>query len=807
MRLHSLRLQHFRQHADTSIEFGDGLTGIVGANGAGKSTILEAIAWALYGAPAARGKKDSIRSMRAPARASVKVELEFELAGVRYRVVRGLTNAEVFINGSVTPAANSISGVAELLRAKLGMSLDEFFNTYFTGQKELSVMAAMGPTERGQFLSKLLGYERLRVAQELARERKRSIVAEATGMSAGMQDEAVIRQGVVDTTERFALAEIAMHEAASRRASAVDALGAVTPRWIAVQAERRALDTALADYRAADTECFTQRGNLERIDREMAEIAPHRAALDGVLSGIRVLAGTRADLEAMDALAKEEGRRQTLAEHRRDLTNDIVLLDERRVKLEVAPGLERETLADISHWRAIHDAAVEVRDKVHAEWVAARQQCEAELRQVNTGVEKLTKQRQLLAETGAAGHCPTCTQVLGDTFATVFASIDEQLVDRREAQTTLNFELGRLGTGSAEETRPAREELTAAYDAMAKAELRLQRIRAGMQELATLQTTLGEKRVELQSVVMSIQELPTGYSVERHMALQADVVQLQANEIRAAKLSGIVEREGQLRADRDRASALVGSTEARLAGLAEKIAGQEAIEAEFASLKAAYDAAAAERSSADVNAATTSVRCDNAAVSLADAMKALAEFNRTADRLAALNRDRRLHEDVDRAFSELRTDLNLQLRPEISVRASELLAELTDGRYSEAELDENYTLVLVEDNKPKSVISGGEEDLANLVLRLVISQMIAERAGQPLSLLILDEVFGSLDEARRQNVVALLRRLHDRFEQVIVITHTDSVRDDLDHTITVTYDDASASAVASQDVSAERLVA
>ena len=80
MRLNRLRLLNFRQHADTEIEFDSGLTGIIGPNGAGKSTILEAIAWALYGGDTARGGKDSIRFSRAAPRASVRVELDFELA-------------------------------------------------------------------------------------------------------------------------------------------------------------------------------------------------------------------------------------------------------------------------------------------------------------------------------------------------------------------------------------------------------------------------------------------------------------------------------------------------------------------------------------------------------------------------------------------------------------------------------------------------------------------------------------------------------------------------------------------------------
>ena len=66
-------------------------------------------------------------------------------------------------------------------------------------------------------------------------------------------------------------------------------------------------------------------------------------------------------------------------------------------------------------------------------------------------------------------------------------------------------------------------------------------------------------------------------------------------------------------------------------------------------------------------------------------------------------------------------------------------------------------------------------------------------------MLILDEVFGSLDESRRHNVLDLLRRLNDRFEQVILITHIESVREGLDRVITVRYDQETGSAVVEQD--------
>src|SRR5438477_4334402 len=184
MRLQRIRLCNFRQHLDTEIHFHAGLTGILGPNGSGKSTILEAIAWALYGNPAARGTRDSIRSYRAPARASVSVELDFELGGHRYGVRRGLTNAELYLDGGTAPIATSLTTVSDVIRRRLGMTHDEFFHTYFTGQKDLSVMAQLAPADRARFLSRVLGYERLSSAQSLVRDRRKTLVAEVTGLRA-----------------------------------------------------------------------------------------------------------------------------------------------------------------------------------------------------------------------------------------------------------------------------------------------------------------------------------------------------------------------------------------------------------------------------------------------------------------------------------------------------------------------------------------------------------------------------------------------------------------------------------------------
>jgi exonuclease SbcC len=179
----------------------------------------------------------------------------------------------------------------------------------------------------------------------------------------------------------------------------------------------------------------------------------------------------------------------------------------------------------------------------------------------------------------------------------------------------------------------------------------------------------------------------------------------------------------------------------------------------------------------------------------------IAKFTERQMEVERLRRDVRLCDECDRMVTEFRKYVNSSIRPRMAELASEYLADLTDGRYTAVELAEDFTPTVVEDGEAKSVISGGEQDILNLCMRVSLSHMLAERAGQHFSLLILDEVFGSLDEGRRGNVLALLEKLRNRFEQILIITHLDDVKDGVQHLIQVEYDEVSGSAfVRSEDV-------
>jgi exonuclease SbcC len=797
VKLHRVQLQNFRQHADSVITFDTGLTGILGTNGSGKTTVLEAIAWALYGNSATRGTRDSIRFSRAAPRSPVRVELDFELAGHRYRIVRRLTDAELYLDGAEQPIANSITGVNELLQRRLGMSRSEFFNTYFTGQKELNVMAAMGPSERAQFLSRVLGYEKLRTAQTLVRDRRRLIAAEAAGLRAGMPDAEAVARLLADSEHRLAVARQAAAAADRARREREATLAELTPRWERAQKERDCLQELLGELRVAETEEAALAREADRVSRELAAVAAARTELEALATELKPLGEVAEEFQRYERLAREEGRRQTLVETERLLLDELTRLRERRARIFNAPVMEEEATIAVEAKRKELEESLGRLEARRTEWVRDRQEAETKRDALRRQYAELKAQRDRIVDLGEDGACPVCTRPLDQHFRGVLEHFDDQLETIAVDGKFYNTRLDQLEEMPEEvkELDEARRALTAEVGTL---ERRLAKVQAAVQELTQLTKDIGSKEQRHEAVRRDLGAIPPGYDGARHAALRREVERLVPLNERATRLSAQIDRESQLDHDRQRVSESLGTLRDRLASLRERTRTIAFSESEFATLRAAYETAAAEARAADVAAATAQGDANAARLALDSAERSRRELERVQARLDGLQVDRRLHDELDRAYSDLRTDLNFQLRPELSELASAFLHDLTDARYSELELDDNYNVLVLEDGIPKPVISGGEEDLANLVLRLAISQMIAERAGQQFSLLVLDEVFGSLDESRRNNVVELLRRLQDRFEQVILITHIESVREGLDQIINVRYDEETGASVVTQ---------
>ncbi len=332
-----------------------------------------------------------------------------------------------------------------------------------------------------------------------------------------------------------------------------------------------------------------------------------------------------------------------------------------------------------------------------------------------------------------------------------------------------------------------------------RASARAGELRAQGEERQRAATELDTARRRAADLARQLRARPTGYDTARHDALRAELAKLEPVALEAAALEERARRAEHLVKEAEQAEQQLSASERRVRELSEAVRDEGFSEAGYKQAKDRFDRAVGALREAELAVVEARGDLSRAEDDVREAQRRESERAERERQIATLRARQRLHNELDRAFSDLRGELNARMRPEIAELASGFLADLTDGRYEELDLTEDYTVTVLEGGVPKPVISGGEEDLANLVLRLAISQMIAERAGQPLSLLVLDEIFGSLDESRRQHVVGLLRRLADRFPQVILITHIEQVREGLDRVIRVDFDPARGTSVVRDD--------
>ena len=786
MQINRLHLRNFRQHEDTELEFGAGLTGIVGPNGAGKTTILEAIAWAMYGMPAARGSRDTIRRRGAAPRDRVEVEMDFALGPHHYRLVRSLNSAQLYQDGDVSPIANSLGSVTERVTRILGMSREEFFNTYFTGQKELAVMAAMSAPERAQFLSRVLGYDRIRAAQERLKEKRSALRARLDALRASLGDPAELEAGEVRARERRAAATAAENATAEAWAGVERRLAELRPRAERLQQLRDAALRLDAETRVADHEVATAEARVGQLEKQRAEAEAAGIRLAEVATHLGPLPALREEGAALDALAEAHARRKGLVAQLTDVHKHLASVQERVGRLPTAVSVEAARLK-AQELRALLTVVALDAENARSAWVRDAQDARTRRQGLLDHYQELRDQRHRLEHAGPEGDCPTCTRPLGAEYGNVIGLLDRQM---EEVVSNGNYYKQRIE--QLQNEPPELEEVdrrrVALERELSEATSELGRLEAQFQEAVPL----GEERKRLLGRVRELEtaigtELPS-YDEQRHREVQAGIRALEPLALEAERLRVIGERAAGIReelaaATRERTGAMERATALRTK-LAELAYSEEA----HREAQAAATAAERSRREAEVALARAKGESGAAAEAVQAAERRRQEWKVREQEATTTARDLALHQELDRALSDLRGELNAALRPDLSDLASSFLRDLTNGRYTELELNEDYGTILLDDGDPKAVISGGEEDVANLALRLAISQMIAERAGQPLSLLVLDEIFGSLDDDRRTAVVDLLRSLADRFPQVILITHIDSVRDGFDRVIRVGLD-------------------
>ena len=141
-------------------------------------------------------------------------------------------------------------------------------------------------------------------------------------------------------------------------------------------------------------------------------------------------------------------------------------------------------------------------------------------------------------------------------------------------------------------------------------------------------------------------------------------------------------------------------------------------------------------------------------------------------------------------LNQFKNYLISKIGPLLSHYASHFFSTFTNGKYKDIEIDENYNIWIYDRGEKFELdrFSGGEKDLANLSLRLAISQLIAQRADVSLNFIALDEIFGSQDRERRKNVLNALAELKKQFKQILLITHIEEIKDSMEYILKV-YED------------------
>jgi exonuclease SbcC len=787
----------------TTVDFTDAdYFALVGPTGSGKSTVLDAICFALYGTVPRWGGTRGIGNALAPSANEARVRLVFESAGDRYvatRVVRRDGRGNVKTAGAglqlmppgfdvtkldtgmdLEDLGDVLAGTpAEMDDAVLhavGLPYEQFTSCVVLPQGQFADFLHAKPATRQQILVNLLG---LHVYEE--------VQAKATGRATSAEDKlTVVDQGLAglaDATDE-----------------AVEAAEAHVGRMRELAAAVEAAIPGLRSARTAESDATTAR---DLIDSELRQLASVRtpegsAEIAGATAAARVRAA-----EAADAV---RGAEETEEKVRGELAaagdaGSLSLLLDRHVELERLLGQAEwfageVQVAEVEHTDAV--AAAELAQSTHL----GSQQLLEQARLDYTEAQRHDRAAALRVHLVAGEPCPVCEQ----TVATLPAMPEGSALGAAE-------EAGKAARATAEQA----EQVWKQRDAVArKLESNLERKRAQQEHhlsrLAEVRAAVADspgaealksRLAELTRLQKLLDQAGAAVRTAREGQRRAQAAVVQAEERQRTawrqfdRLRDEVARFGPPPADRDDLAAawqtLVGwardrgaerSAERDRANAALDDAHRAKVGA-FAAVEALFTAAGVTSPAADESelirgAAVAAERSEAAWRRLSDRReqaRELSEQRMTLQREGRVARALAGHlraNNFERWLLEEALDL-------LVAGASRILRELTGGQYDLMHDKGEFYVIDHHDaglRRAVRTLSGGETFQASLSLALALSEQLAGMSTTAASLesIVLDEGFGTLDAATLDVVAATLENLAARGDRMVgVVTHVNAL--------------------------------
>jgi len=749
-----LILQGFRSH-ETAIEISfehRNLIAIVGPTGAGKSSILDGICYALYAKTPheQRSTKKLICSRSDEAR----VQLTFSVDGHVYevtRIMRRKSGSSPHVLIDVDSGEHLCSGESDVttqVQELLGLDFAAFCSSVLLAQGDFAKFLSATPAKRGEILKGVFRLEQIDALRDAAKRRIDVIdgdLREIEGERRGIPD---------DITDLIARAKDTL-ERASARAAKLEA---------ALPAEKK-LEEALRDAHASHERATKDVSRLESVSKRLPD--PKVLA---ELQGQEVQVSTLLD-DGRDALAKAEALRSAAVnslgglEARHGTERTLVELrgkaeDSMRLALEV-DAHEQRLKKDEETFGGLREAA----DAAQLALEEALSNCERAERH-RAEIEVAHKAHALRAELQVGAPCPVCEQEVavlptGETVTTVTSAKKAETdaketakragrvaEDARTALTRAESGLEHLveqRDSTKERLDRMRVDLADALgdtdDPLAEVDVRLEGMAAARLEVEGARTACEEAQAEIRRH----QELQERFSDARR-SVAAALIEVAATVGLDAPgiddpLESLTPRSKELRTEvGDR---LEGArADLAEAGQAEQTKGKELAELRVGLQLDPETAIAPALTRAQSEAG---VAADRIGELTSKAARAAELDELESGLLAKRSRFQQLYRDFGaKGFISFLLEEKTRLLFEL---ASETLRSMTN-RYR-LEIDKKADLNVIDEldgEKRRTVdtLSGGETFLASLALALALAELVT-RSGGRLQCFFLDEGFGSLD--------------------------------------------------------------